>query len=685
MKRLAAILLAAVMLLTLAACSKHMVDDHAGEASLSDMIAADEDPTRVPLEVPGLDDEPEESGEEAMAYPAGISVLGISLEGMTPEEAAEAMKAAAENYEICVKIAGREFMLSAAQLGLTLNGADDLPGPSVLSDNPSALNGIQVAVDSEAVQAALEKLVSDHFSGGEVVINYDSQQKCFVTKTDEAAAPELPETCTADVVSAAQQLLAECEITIPEIDTNSLDAAAAVAEANEVLNLQLQITFAPAQGNGGTATPSRDTLAGFYSISEDGRSIELDEAKVYSYVEQLSIKYSVAGTYTKFISHSGAEINFNIPHGGCEVDATALYDRLLKQLTECKSADWKAAYSTNSSGSSTLAYNGNYIEVDLSSQCLWMYRNGEVILTTAIVSGDVAKGCATPNGNYTIYHTTRGQTLTGPGYADYTNYFMIYSGNYGIHDATWRSSFGGSNYLYDGSHGCINVPLSAAQTIYNNLTMGMHVLIYGGARSVEDRVQTLTGTTLYQVTAADGNFKLDAAPAYSTELSYISSNNGVVTVSADGTVTIVGEGTAVITVAAAEKTGLTSAEMKVTVKVGTETGGEAGGETGGETGGDTDNICASEGHFWIGEDKTEATCTREGVQKYYCAVCGEEKSETIVQALGHSWGEWSVTKEATTETEGTKTRTCGTCGEIDTAVISKLAGESGGAGVEPAE
>lgn len=48
----------------------------------------------------------------------------------------------------------------------------------------------------------------------------------------------------------------------------------------------------------------------------------------------------------------------------------------------------------------------------------------------------------------------------------------------GLHDAPWKSSFGGDIYKTDGSHGCVNLPTDVAGTIYNNIQAGMAIVIY---------------------------------------------------------------------------------------------------------------------------------------------------------------------------------------------------------------
>ena len=69
-------------------------------------------------------------------------------------------------------------------------------------------------------------------------------------------------------------------------------------------------------------------------------------------------------------------------------------------------------------------------------------------------------------------------TLRGPGYACPVRYWMPFNGGIGIHDATWRGSFGGSIYVYNGSHGCINTPLSLAGTIFNEIEQGVPIVCY---------------------------------------------------------------------------------------------------------------------------------------------------------------------------------------------------------------
>jgi len=77
--------------------------------------------------------------------------------------------------------------------------------------------------------------------------------------------------------------------------------------------------------------------------------------------------------------------------------------------------------------------------------------------------------------------------LNGEDYSTPVDYWMPFAGNVGMHDATWRGSFGGDIYLNNGSHGCVNLPWSSAKTIYENVDAGFPVLVYqlAGTESVQ--------------------------------------------------------------------------------------------------------------------------------------------------------------------------------------------------------
>ena len=120
-----------------------------------------------------------------------------------------------------------------------------------------------------------------------------------------------------------------------------------------------------------------------------------------------------------------------------------------------------------------------YIEIDISDQHMWYIVKGNVFVSTDVVTGNYDSS-DTPKGVYYINNKARNINLVGADYVSFVEYWMAFiGGSYGIHDASWRSSFGGSIYKGNGSHGCVNTPYEAVKKIYNNVSVGTPVVIHG--------------------------------------------------------------------------------------------------------------------------------------------------------------------------------------------------------------
>lgn len=120
-------------------------------------------------------------------------------------------------------------------------------------------------------------------------------------------------------------------------------------------------------------------------------------------------------------------------------------------------------------------FKSTYIEVSIENQILNYYMRGEVVLSSPIVTG-INNG--TPRGNYKVLSKSRNVTLKGQDYASFVNYWIAFIGHsYGFHDASWRSSFGGNIYKYNGSHGCVNMPKNKVAELYNMVEIGTPVYI----------------------------------------------------------------------------------------------------------------------------------------------------------------------------------------------------------------
>ena len=118
------------------------------------------------------------------------------------------------------------------------------------------------------------------------------------------------------------------------------------------------------------------------------------------------------------------------------------------------------------------------MEIDYTSQHVWYYENGELKLESDLVSGNIAKGNGSPDGVFKVVYKQSPAVLVGEDYESDVTYFIVFAYNVGIHDASWRSNFGGEYYKTRGSHGCVNVPLAFAASLYEMIEKDTPVIAY---------------------------------------------------------------------------------------------------------------------------------------------------------------------------------------------------------------
>ena len=122
---------------------------------------------------------------------------------------------------------------------------------------------------------------------------------------------------------------------------------------------------------------------------------------------------------------------------------------------------------------------GEYVEIDIPNQKMTYVKDDEVIVSTDVVTG-ATWGYPTPPGLYKIENKDTNCWLEGEDYNVHVDYWMGFVGyTVGIHDADWRTKFGGTNYIKNGSHGCVNTPKEATALIFENIEVGVPVLVYG--------------------------------------------------------------------------------------------------------------------------------------------------------------------------------------------------------------
>ena len=222
-------------------------------------------------------------------------------------------------------------------------------------------------------------------------------------------------------------------------------------------------------------------------LVQKGKVFELDYDKLLAFMKDVADKTDTYGTERKFNATGVGEITVNPGVYGYLLDQTATADEVLKLFNERKSGEVEPVYERygyerTANGTDI----GNtYIEVDISRQYLWFYKNGELVIESPLVTGLVSPGWETNVGVGSILSKStnaklQGVDFTGESYKTPVDYWMpIGWDGEGFHDAPWRGgAFGGGIYFSNGSHGCLNLPPHVAQVIYENAEIHTPVIVY---------------------------------------------------------------------------------------------------------------------------------------------------------------------------------------------------------------
>lgn len=115
-----------------------------------------------------------------------------------------------------------------------------------------------------------------------------------------------------------------------------------------------------------------------------------------------------------------------------------------------------------------------FVLVDISEQQLYYFDEKNVELNFSVITGDVASGSDTPTGVFSVKTKETATTVNEGDLGERdVNYWMAFKGStYGIHDASWRSEFGGSIYKKNGTPGCINCKNGNMKKLYNMVDLG---------------------------------------------------------------------------------------------------------------------------------------------------------------------------------------------------------------------
>ncbi len=262
--------------------------------------------------------------------------------------------------------------------------------------------------------------------------------------------------------------------TLPSVTKEDQTLIDGAAKANQFIARTISIQVLNQSYEVGKAT-----MNSWFDVNEKGGIIPNQE-KIDAYAHSIFATYTKNAAYVsrQFQTAYGDTVTVYGGDYGRIVDEEGLSQKLTAAVNDINISTVEVPFLLGSMGNLIDDIGGTYAEVDLTNQHMWMHYNGQVVVSTDVITG--APGVhATPQGTYRLKYMQSPATLKGPGYETKVSYWMPFNMDIGLHDAVWQPSFGGGMYAQGyGSHGCVNLPYWAAQQIYSYAEPNMPVVCY---------------------------------------------------------------------------------------------------------------------------------------------------------------------------------------------------------------
>ena len=334
------------------------------------------------------------------------------------------------------------------------------------------------ALLKEAIQALSLFDESQITYSEDAQLTYSSEEKAYVVTAEVYGTEPIYENVEAKIIEAVSSL--ESMITLEASDyvqpaVLSDDASLNEAAANLNVYASKTITYTTE----GAEVLDGDTISTWLSIDENN-IVTISETAIASYVQELAYKYNTYADERSFVTSLGDTITIGGGDYGWVIDKSGEATQILEDL-QSEETEIEREYvfeQTAFVDSFEDDIGTTYIELDYTNQHMYYYVDGVLTLESDFVSGKLSNGNGSPDGVFKIVYKERDATLEGEDYSSAVSYFMPFAYNVGLHDASWRSSFGGSIYLTSGSHGCVNLPSDIAEQLYNLVVVGTPVVAY---------------------------------------------------------------------------------------------------------------------------------------------------------------------------------------------------------------
>lgn len=432
-------------------------------------------------------------------------IAGKDVSMLTDEDAAKTLQDVTAGYQLDVVGNGFSYRLAGSDIGLSVDtdavvsamhkdlNAWEWP-MLLMQPKHDETDRLVIKYQKDAYEpgltAELDKFNETAKDPVNATIVYDEASKKFVVKPEEDGT----KLDSAAVLAAATKAIDALETKVSV--GNEMLVQPAVRSTDERLNQAAELASGMVSAHlilyleGKEVGVVDGTMLSQYVTVNDQYEVTFLEDEMNAWVEEFASGFNTVGTERIYTRPDGKEIAVSGGVYGWEVDTGALKEQILEGIRSGQEVEMGVPCLE-----SAAVYNGpnqpdwgkRYIDVDLSEQYVRFYGDdGAIIWEAPCISGtpdgkhDTGKGVWRVNGKESpskLIGYEDGKKI----YETSVKYWMPFEGNgIGFHDATWQPSFGGSMYANGyGSHGCVNLSYSDAESLYGIIKFGDVVIVHG--------------------------------------------------------------------------------------------------------------------------------------------------------------------------------------------------------------
>lgn len=322
---------------------------------------------------------------------------------------------------------------------------------------------------------------ADRVAAKDAAIDYSESQGYYVTEAEmgnQLDVTQIQEIIVDGIQNGAESVEINQAYVEPTVENDDEKISTIMEQIETATNTQINLTIADQ-----TVTIPQEEIEKWIYFDANNE-IVYDQNLIYEYLGTLNDQYATYDKVRQFQSTLEGVVTVEPGTLGWSIDRETETQNIAADLYAGEDVTRQPAIAGSNYISTDPNDIGNsYVEVSVDAQTMWVYKDGQVVVETPIVTGQV--GTDTVPGAYSVWDKEENSALTGynprtgADYVQPVDYWIPFDDTgQGIHDANWQGEFGGNVYQVSGSLGCINTPPGVMGQVFAAVELGMPVIVH---------------------------------------------------------------------------------------------------------------------------------------------------------------------------------------------------------------